>query len=194
MQEAKEPIALYGDNYTAKDYLSWSFDAMVEIIKGKVWKMSPAPRRTHQDILRNITSSITNFLIGNPCKVYFAPFDVYLSKDEDFKKGKTVVQPDLCIICDESKLHELGCIGAPDLIVEVLSPSTSKKDWNDKFNLYQEFGVKEYWIVSPEAKTIHVFTLEDGKYAEFGIHEKDAKFCGKLFPDMEIALEEVFKF
>ncbi|MGB0432212.1 MAG: Uma2 family endonuclease, partial [Bacteroidia bacterium] len=145
--------------------------------------------------LNDLNVLVKLYFKNHPCKVAIAPFDVYLTRDGILENAKSVLQPDLCIICDESKIDlKVGCIGAPDLIVEVLSPSTSKKDWNDKFNLYQEFGVKEYWIVSPEAKTIHVFTLEDGKYTEFGIYEKDAKFCGKLFPDMEIALDEVFKF
>ncbi|MDR3060818.1 MAG: Uma2 family endonuclease [Dysgonamonadaceae bacterium] len=130
------------------------------------------------------------------CRIYHAPFDVRLpihgSKDDD--KILDVVQPDICVICDLSKLDERGCIGAPDLVVEVLSPSTLKYDWNYKFNLYETAGVKEYWIVDPKAKMVNVFLLQfDGKY-DFGtVYDCNQKAPVRIFEGLEIDLKELFE-
>ncbi|WP_042344549.1 Uma2 family endonuclease, partial [Capnocytophaga canis] len=136
--------------YTYADYLLWKFEERVELLKGKIFKMSPAPSLKHQKISMNLSGLLWQFLRGKKCQLFSAPFDVRLPKKEE--KGDnihTVVQPDLCIICDESKLDERGCIGAPDLIIEILSPGNSKKEMKNKFELYQESGVEEYWIVNP---------------------------------------------
>lgn len=144
-------------SYTVGDYLSWQFDGLVELIKGKIFNMSPAPRSYHQAISVNICGELYAILKNKKCKLYGAPFDVYLKGLE--KNKDTVVQPDICIICDKAKIHDKGCVGAPDMIVEIVSPSTMKKDVDIKFHLYEENGVKEYWIVTPEFKQVAVYTL-----------------------------------
>ena len=151
--------------YTYANYITWQFKERIELIKGKLFKMSPAPARRHQGISVELSTQFHNYLKKKGCKSYSAPFDVRFPKGEDDEQTFTVVQPDICVICDKSKLDDRGCVGAPDLIVEILSPATAKKDVKDKFQLYEESGVKEYWIVSPENKLVDVFILkDDNKY------------------------------
>lgn len=202
----------FNKQYTYADYLTWQFKERVELIKGWVYKMSPAPKRIHQKVSFRLSHLIFN-LIDNKCEIYEAPFDVRLQKN----KGKqneitTVIQPDISIICDKTKLDDAGCIGAPDMIVEVLSPSTAKKDYNEKFNLYEENGVKEYWIVNPDAKSIEVFALAKnqksntgeynfplrgpGDYKSIGIYnEQDGykEVSLNIFPELTLKLNEIFK-
>ena len=131
------------------------------------------------------------------CEVYSAPFDVRFPKNGETADDKiyTVVQPDICVVCDLSKLDELGCCGAPDMIVEILSPSTMKKDLTKKFDLYEENGVKEYWIVHPNDKTVNVFILkEDGKYDDGIIYEFDGKIPIRIFDNYLIDLNDIFDF
>lgn len=149
--------------YTYSDYLLWQFSERVELIKGLIKKMTPAPNRNHQTISQNLNFRIFSQFQNQPCAVYTAPFDVRLPI-KSAKKDTTIVQPDLCIICDESKLDEQGCNGAPDLIVEILSPNNSKHDVDTKFKLYEESGVKEYWIVEAMQKMVLVYTLQNNCY------------------------------
>ena len=181
--------------YSYADYLKWTFEERVELIKGKIFKMSPGPRTNHQTASINLASEINFFLKGKECKVFAAPFDVRLPKklsDSD-SETFTVVQPDICVICDLEKIDELGCKGAPDLIVEILSPSTAKKDLENKFELYEENQVKEYWIVYPGENIIEVFDLENGKYASRGKFIADAKLKSNILPGLEIDLKDVFE-
>jgi len=147
--------------FTYKEYCSWPVDERWELIDGVAYDMSPAPSSRHQGISIILSSKIYNFLQRNPCKTFSAPFDVFLPvfpiKDEN--DIDTIVQPDISVICDPSKIVEKGCLGAPDLIIEILSPSTSKKDLNEKFQLYEKHGVKEYWVIDPGNKYIQVFHL-----------------------------------
>ena len=147
-----DPNANY---YTYADYLTWDEGERVEILYGEP-VMSPAPNRRHQDISRQLVRQIGNFLDGKPCKLYYAPFDVRLfEKDGDPPEDvDTVVQPDIAVICDESKLDDAGCKGAPDLIIEILSQSTRTHDKTRKYRLYQRAGVREYWIVDPVHKAV----------------------------------------
>jgi len=184
--------------YTYSDYLTWQFDEMVELIRGRVFRMSPAPLSAHQLILGELFRQISNYLHRNPCKVFVAPFDVRLSlptdKQTDTKIG-TVVQPDICVICDSSKIDRRGCLGAPDWIIEILSKSTSRKDMTDKFEVYQNAGVKEYWIVQPEAEMIIVYVLdEEGKYRQIRTKPflNGERVPVAVFSDFEIVLEDVF--
>lgn len=149
-------------SYSYADYLVWQLKERVEIIKGKIMAMSPAPNRLHQDISLKLTSEFLKVFPNDGCKLYVAPFDVRFPD----KNGniKTVVQPDLCVICDPNKLDERGCFGAPDLVVEILSPGNSKREMKDKYELYQEQGVSEYWVVRPEEQNIHIYVLKDGQY------------------------------
>jgi len=189
--------------YTYADYLQWQFEERVELIKGWIYKMpaspsgrSPAPRRMHQKITAKTITILSNFFENTRCDVYPAPFDVRLIKNTS-QKGKdieNIVQPDISVICDRSKLDDRGCIGAPDLIVEILSRSTAKIDYNEKFNLYEANGVKEYWIINPDSKTVETYILVKQKY-ERNLFFEDAAGTIKtpLFPELEIDCKEMFK-
>jgi Uma2 family endonuclease len=182
--------------YTYADYLTWRLNERVELIKGWLHKMSPAPRRIHQEVEGNIYFKFRSHFPYGHCRIYQSPFDVRLKwKKEHSDEINTVIQPDICVICDPSKLDDAGCLGAPDLIVEVLSESTAKKDYNEKFNLYEENGVKEYWIADPANKSIEIFSLIDGKYESLGLFsEKEGvtEVAGSLFPEMKIPLKMIF--
>jgi Uma2 family endonuclease len=186
--------------YTYADYLTWQLKERVELIKGWLYKMSPAPKTGHQSTSGEIFYAVKHFFKkeSKTCKIFDAPFDVRLVKYKGHANQEinTVVQPDICVICDESKLDDAGCIGAPDLIVEILSDSTAKKDYNEKYNLYEENGVKEYWIVNPATQTIEVFSLIDDQYESLGLfNEKEGQKTvqGNLFPDLSIELSEIFR-
>ena len=165
MDAFREPDSTFS-GYTYVDYLTWNFEEIVELIKGKVFKKAAAPNRRHQAVSGNLFVHFHAFLKGHICQVYSAPFDVRLSKDPDFKIIDSVVQPDISVICDPSKLDEKGCLGAPDLIVEILSPSNSQVELQNKYDLYQEFGVKEYWIIHPVENTLQINVLVDGVYQQ----------------------------
>ena len=163
----EEPFVMYGTmdldiskRYNYADYLTWIDDKSRELINGFIHLMS-APNLLHARLTHLIGWFMESFVRQNnrKCRIFHAPFDVRLplNNESDNEKIYNVVQPDICVICDLSKLDEKGCLGAPDLIVEVLSPSTLKYDLNDKFNLYEAAGVKEYWIVDPKAKIINIF-------------------------------------
>ena len=182
--------------YTYADYLTWIDDVRRELIEGFI-KMLPAPRLVHVDVSYNISwylGAIIKKKKGK-CKVCPAPFDVRFPKngETDNEKIFTVVQPDISVICDLKKLDEHGCCGAPDMIVEVLSPSTAKKDMTEKFVLYEESGVREYWIVHPGDKTIQVFLLQkDGKYNLGTLYEFEGKIPVHIFDDDMIDLDDIF--
>lgn len=148
--------------YTYADYYAWDDGKRWELIDGIAYAMSPAPTMSHQGILVELGRQFSNFLKGKPCKVFIAPFDVRLNGlgDDDYD----VVQPDVVVVCDRSKLDEKGCNGAPDMVAEILSPSTARKDMVQKFKKYQRAGVREYWIVDPDTKTVIVHILENGSY------------------------------
>lgn len=154
--------------YTYSDYLTWQFSEMVELIRGKVFKMSPAPSRLHQEISSRLLKFIFPLFGEKKCHIFHAPFDVRLPLPPAKKNQHqidTVVQPDICVICDDSKLDDQGCNGAPDWIIEILSPATSKKDLTEKYDIYEHSGVKEYWVVHPYEETITPFRLDaEGKY------------------------------
>ena len=148
------------DHYTYADYLTWGDEVRYELIDGVPHLMS-APAWEHQDISADLTRQFRTFLLGKPCRAFAAPFDVRLNADG---KDDTVVQPDLVVICDRSTLSGSGCKGAPDMIVEILSPSTAVRDKLLKFNKYLQAGVREYWIVYPDSKTVSVHVLKNGEY------------------------------
>ncbi|MDQ5929295.1 MAG: hypothetical protein QG594_1073 [Bacteroidota bacterium] len=177
--------------YSYSDYLLWQFQERVELIKGFIMKMSPAPSMVHQRISNNLTGCFYENMKRKPCNVFQAPFDVRLPI-ASAKKDTTVVQPDLCIICDENKLDTRGCNGSPDLIIEIISPNNSKHDVDTKFKLYQEAGVKEYWLVEPNDKMILIYTLINGKYIGLKPFTEGEKIESPLFPELDIALEDVF--
>lgn len=181
-------------SYTYADYLLWQFEERVELIKGKILQMA-APSRVHQQVSINLSTILKNAFWKSPCKVYAAPFDVRLPhfSQQKNKDVVTVVQPDLCVICDPAKLDDRGCIGAPDIVVEIISPGNSKREMKDKFSIYEESGVLEYWIVSPIEKAIQVFRLnEQGKYYGIQPFVEDDDLTTPVLPGAQIPLQEVF--
>lgn len=190
--KVEEPSSEYG-LYSYADYLTWEFEEMVELIKGKIFKSAAAPRRIHQKLSGNLFNKLYNFLKNNPCEVYGAPFDVRLpaksKKNEDIL---TVVQPDICVICDKTKLDEFGCIGAPDLIVEILSPGINKKELQNKYEVYAESGVKEYWIIQPYELTLLIYTLIDGKYVPSKLFTSGDVVESNCIKGFKLDLEEIF--
>ena len=177
--------------YSYADYLLWQFQDRVELIKGFILKMSPAPSMVHQRISNNLTGCFYENMKRKPCNVFQAPFDVRLPI-ASAKKDSTVVQPDLCIICDESKLDARGCNGTPDLMIEIISSSNSKHDVHTKFNLYQEAGVKEYWIIEPNDKIILVYTLVNSEFIGLKPQVEGENIKSPLFPELNIAIEDIF--
>jgi len=186
--EVREAVVDYNKRYTYSDYVQWDDDERWELIDGVPYLMS-APNNRHQEILGNLHLLFGNFLKGKHCKVYFAPFDVRLNADT---LDNTVVQPDLLIVCDHSKLNFAGCAGVPDLLVEVLSPSTSRYDRTLKFNTYLKVGVREYWIVDPVTKTVAVHLLKGGDYISHAYSDEDVVSVHVL-DDCLINLAEVFE-
>ena len=177
--------------YSYSDYMRWQFQERVELIKGFILKMSPAPNRFHQTVSKNVSFKIYSFFEKQLCNVFVAPFDVRLPI-KSTKKDSTVVQPDLCVICDESKLDTQGCNGAPDLIVEIISPNNKKHDIETKYNLYQEAGVLEYWIIEPQERIVLVYTLKDGKYIGLQSKIEGNIIESVLFPDLKISVDDAF--
>ena len=146
-------------SYTYKDYLSWDFPERVELLMGKIFKMSPAPSVVHQRISGNIFHLFSTFLWDSRCDLFSAPFDVILKKGTK----STVVQPDICVVCDISKLDKQGCNGAPEIVIEILSPGNSNREMKEKFELYEKNGVLEYWLVDPEHESVTVYSYNDKK-------------------------------
>ena len=159
---------------TFADMQSWPEDERVELIDG-IPVMQAAPARIHQLISRRLLFQIGSFLEDKECEIYYAPFAVRLfeSSEDRPEDVDTVVEPDLVVVCDKEKLDDAGCKGAPDLIIEILSPSTQRHDRMVKYNLYQRAGVERYWIVDPETKTVQVCTLEDGLYGAPQVYSRD---------------------
>lgn len=181
--------------YSYAHYLTWLFDDRVELIRGKVFKMSPAPSRFHQKISIKISSALFEFLKNKKCEVYTAPFDVRFPKDSIADKDiYTVLQPDICVICDQTRLDDRGCIGAPDIVVEILSSGNNKTELLYKYSVYEEFGVTEYWVISPVEKTFLKYTLdENGKYQPSKLFTLSEKVYSAVLPGFELNLDEVFE-
>ena len=187
-------LNLHG-SYTYADYLLWHFKERVELIRGKILKMSPAPSRKHQEISMTTTLMLAKFLRNQPCKMYAAPFDVRLinyKENTDDNEVVSVVQPDLCVICDTNKLDDKGCIGAPDLIIEILSPGNSQREMDIKFDLYQENGVLEYWIVNPSEKNIYIYVLENNRYIGLKPLIESSTLISPTFPKLKFAVKKIF--
>ncbi len=175
------------NRFTYADYLKWPEDERWELIDGVAYAMA-APGRLHQETVLELGAQILQQLRGTSCKPYIAPFDVRLAQaNETDDRIETVVQPDLAVICDKRKLDDKGCRGAPDWIIEVLSPSTAVKDMDHKRRLYEHYGVKEYWIVHPVDHWVMVYTLqEQGHYDQYQLHSLDMPTTANLFPELSI--------
>lgn len=178
--------------YTYADYLKWDFEEIVELIKGKVFKKAAAPNRKHQEVSMNLSRILGSYLKGQKCKVYAAPFDVRFSRNPEDTKVDSVVQPDISVICEPSKLDDKGCFGVPDLIVEILSPSNSRVELQNKFELYEEFGVREYWVIHSVECSLLIYTLVEGKFQPSKLFTSGDKIYSTVLPGFELDLEEVF--
>ncbi|WP_154855190.1 Uma2 family endonuclease [Cyclobacterium xiamenense] len=191
--KVKEPFSAYG-RYSYADYLTWQLEDMVELIRGKVFRQAAAaPRRIHQGLTVALVTRIHGFLKGGSCRVYTAPFDVRLPvSSRKHADIDTVVQPDLCVVCDPEKLDELGCVGAPDLIVEILSPGNNKKELQVKYEVYEATGVKEYWVIHPDERTLLIYTLEAGKYRPSRLFTMGDEVESQVLSGFVLDLEEVF--
>jgi len=182
-------------SYSYADYLTWMFQDRLELFRGKIFKMSPAPSMYHQKVAGNIQGILWNKFKNHPCNLFPAPFDVRLLNAKKSTKDNevfTVVQPDLCVICDEKKLDDRGAIGAPDLMIEILSPGNSKKEMTHKYELYQEAGVLEYWLVNPADKTILIYVLKDGIFQGQQPLIEESTIKSRLFPELDFTLSEIF--
>ena len=180
--------------YNYADYLQWTFEERLEIIKGKIFKMSPAPSRIHQKLSWEIARELAHYLKGKSCEAYAAPFDVrFPRKSLDDKEIITVVQPDICVICDRSKLDDKGCLGAPDIIIEILSPGNNKKELENKYEVYEEAGVKEYWLILPAEQAVFQYVLnQDGHFTGIRPLTADHILTTSILPGFELNLEEIF--
>jgi Uma2 family endonuclease len=186
-----------GEHFIYRHYRTWPDEERWELIEGQAWNMSPAPTRGHQGIQAWLISELRLFLKGKRCKAYDAPFDVLLPNgDEADDEVDTVVQPDIVVYCDTSKLTKRGARGAPDLVVEILSPSTSRKDQNEKFRLYEKHGVREYWVVDPGNESIWVWRLEsEGGYDEGELRDllrDDSPISSKVLEGFVVDPKELF--
>jgi len=190
----KEPSASYRGNYSYADYLTWQLDEMVEIIKGRLFRMTAAPSRLHQKVATKLSHRLYGFLEGKPCDVYIAPFDVRLPhKSTNNDDIHTVVQPDICVVCDKNKLDDAGCLGAPDLIVEILSPGNNKKELQNKYEVYRESGVKEYWIIHPNEQTLLIYSLIDGDFLPSRLFTSGDSVGSEVIPGFNLDLEDFFQ-
>lgn len=193
--------------YSYADYLLWQFDERIELLKGRIFKMSPAPNTNHQKLSNNISSMITWEMKSFGCQIFAAPFDVRLPISDDINISKkyrnkakklpdgkimTVVQPDICVICDDSKLDERGCVGAPDMVVEILSPGNTQREMKDKFEIYQEAGVLEYWLVEPNDEFVIVYQLDKGIYIGSKPFTRDETVISKVLKGLTVAVNDIF--
>ena len=185
--------------YTYADYLTWLDGKRRELVDGFIKMMSPAPRMKHEAVRMNIAFEIKHHIkkkYKKQFKIFVAPFDVRLPVNGEKANDKiyTVVQPDICVVCDLSKLDRRGCLGAPDMIVEILSPSTGRYDLNEKFALYERSGVREYWVVEPSGGAVTVFLLqENGKYDNGTVYEDEwTNIPVRVLDGLTIAWQDIF--
>ena len=181
------------ERYTYADLMAWDDGKRYELYGGKVVAMS-SPSDVHQEILSALHYHLYGFLRGKPCTVYPAPFDVRLfdTADDPPEESEYVLQPDLVVVCDKSKVDRYGVHGAPDMVVEVLSPSTQERDWGEKLALYRKAGVREYWIVDPAGRFVAVHVLRDGKYGAPMFYTALAKVPVSLWDGFSMDLSTVF--
>jgi len=185
--EVEEAQPAYDIRYTYTDYLQWDDGMRRELIDGKIYFMA-GPNRRHQKLSGNLYDQFKAFLKGKECEVYYAPLDVRLNADT---LDDTVVQPDLIIVCDDSILDDAGIKGAPDMVVEILSPTTADYDRATKFNIYLQAGIKEYWIVDPETQSLAVNILNDGRYITY-LYSNNETAPVRILEGCMINLSEIF--
>ena len=184
-------------HFSYKNYCEWMDDKRWELINGVEYDMSPAPSRIHQKLSGELFVRIYDVLKEKQCDIYAAPFDVRLPDyaEASDKEVFTVVQPDIVVVCDKSKLDERGCLGAPDLVVEILSPYTAAKDMKIKRDLYEKHGVREYWLVHPTDKTLMIYSLkQDKQYARAEIYTGRDIVESAVIEGLKIKLTDLFGF
>jgi Uma2 family endonuclease len=181
--------------YTYADYLTWQLDEYVELLRGKVFRMSPAPLRRHQEVSGKLHTELGLFFKRQPCRVYSAPFDVRFPRQQHETGDAqiiTVLQPDLCVVCDQAKLDERGCVGAPDWVIEVLSAGNTPREMREKYQVYEESGVREYWIVQPDTASVLPYVLENGRFVGRAPMLKGDLVSPTIFPGLVLDLDYVF--
>lgn len=182
--------------YTYADYLTWQLKERVELWRGRIARMAPAPNRKHQVIAVEMTRRLSNHLFQKKCQVYIAPFDVRLPLPEAKQKKDrtdTVVQPDICVVCDLSKLDDQGCNGAPALVIEILSPGNTKREMKSKYELYESAGVQEYWLVHPVEEYVVVYQLTEGGTYQASKHLLEEEIIpSKVLPGLQLKVEDIF--
>jgi Uma2 family endonuclease len=191
-QMVEEPDPSY--TYTYADYMEWKFKERLELFRGKIFKLA-APNTLHLDVSMKLSYELYGFLQGKTCKAFAAPYDVRLPVKNRKKDNEitTVVQPDLGVVCDPSKIDARGVCGAPDLIIEILSPGNTRKEVRDKYELYEEAGVKEYWVVYPVEQNIAVFLLEqNGKFGAAKFYTNGDRLVSATVPGFEIEIDDIF--
>ena len=183
------------EKYSYADYITWPDEFRCELIDGVIYDMSPAPSTRHQKISTLLTIEIGSFLKGKPCDLFAAPFDVRFTKDENQQDQDIFItlQPDLSVICDNSKIDEKGCHGSPDLIVEILSPSTGYKDESQKLTIYEEYGVIEYWIINPDRNTIQIFLHNGREFNKPSYYKDDDVIVSTVLKSFQIELKDIFR-
>jgi Uma2 family endonuclease len=173
--------------HTYADYITWPDEMHYELIDGCAYAMGPAPVRRHQEVAFELARQIADALEGSPCRPYIAPFDVRLPRtNETDELVDTVVQPDISVICDKAKLDERGCRGAPDWIIEVLSPRTVSHDQIIKRALYERVGVREFWLVHPMDSVVTIYLLENGAYGKPAVQELLGTTAATILPQVII--------
>ena len=182
--------------YSYADYVSWQFEELVELWRGKIIRRMSAPTDRHQAVVGNLFLSLASYLKGRPCQIRVAPYDVRLNKRGTTADAAiyTVVQPDICVICDPGKIELRGCLGAPDLVIEVTSPRTASHDWKGKFDLYEENGVKEYWVVMPQENSLSAFVRDEatGCFRSVGEYGSPGRIGCATLPELELDWTDVF--
>jgi Uma2 family endonuclease len=192
--EAKVPAIDYNKVYTYGDYLKLEIDEMVEIIRGKIFRMCDAPRIKHQIINGNIFYRLRQQLEGKKCKIFNAPVDVVLPiENKKRSRSTTVVQPDICVICDSKIIEETAVFGVPDFVIEIVAGKDVKRDTQYKYSVYEEAGVGEYWIVFGEMRFVEVFILENGKYQRLNAFSEDDIIPVKTLPGLSISIDDIFE-
>ena len=189
-----EELSIAYGHYSYADYLTWPVDLVAELIQGKMFKKAAAaPKRIHQKVASKLNFKLYQFLEGKMCQVYPAPFDVRFPIDsKEDHRIFDVVQPDLCVVCDPSKLDERGCIGAPELIIEILSPGSTKLELKHKFELYESRGVLEYWIIHPEHQNLLIYTWVEGTYVPSHLFTTGDIIESTVIKGFKLDLEEFF--
>ncbi|RZK41230.1 MAG: Uma2 family endonuclease [Hymenobacter sp.] len=182
-------------SYTYADYLSWKFEEMVELVRGKVLRKMAGPATMHQQVSSSLQGEPYQYLKRKACQIFAAPFGVRLlrSTGSSDAQVRTVVQPDLCVVCDPAKLDARGCLGAPDWIIEIVSPGSVVLDTRTKFDLYAENGVTEYWLVFPLERAVLTFALQNDEYQPTGTYEEPGLVPSRTLPELALQWADVFE-